>query len=405
MGMREMLLFNHQKQLLTKNPKRHLISFGTGTGKTLTAILLANKNCQSVLVICPKAIKQNWRRNLIEYAREDLIWSILTKEEFKSMWDQIIGYDGIIIDEAHYFANLKSQLSKCFIKYCKKHNPSFRWLLTATPYLSTPNNIFALATHLGYKWNWLVFDRKFFTRIPMGGRMIPKIKKGIENDIAKLVNTIGSTAKLEDLIDLPDQVFETEYFALKPEQTKAISELQETNYITRWTKIHTIENGIYIGNDYEEDIIYPSDKTERIKELCKENQKIIIFARYNGQLAHLEGVLSDLNRPIFVINGKTPDKDVMVQEAERAESAIVLINSMASEGYQLPSFRVMIFASLSFSFKDWKQSIGRNNRIDNPQRNVYITLVVKGGTDEDVFKAIEKKEDFHIAIQDYEKRS
>jgi len=232
----------------------------------------------------------------------------------------------------------------------------------------------------------------------MGGRMIPKVKPGIEKDIAKLVNKIGSTAKLEDLIDLPPQIFETEYFKLTHEQEKAIENLQETNFITKWTKRHTIENGLYIGNEYEKDVLYPSEKIERIKELVEENDKIVIFCRYNGQLNHLKDILSDFKRPIFIINGEVKDKDQVVRQADREPKAIVLANSMASEGYQLPSFRVMVFASLDFSFKNYVQACGRNNRIDNPQRNVYITLVVKGGVDEDVYKAIMKKQDFSFAI-------
>jgi len=393
-----MQLYRHQKELLDLNPKRHLCAWGTGVGKTIMGITLANKNCRSVLAICPKALKENWRRNMIEHAREDLLWVVMTKEEFRRDWDKINGFDGILIDEMHHFANLKSLMSKALLKYCKKHDIQYRWGLTATPFLSGPMNIFALATHLGHKWDYWRFFQKFFIQVRMGQRLIPKMRAGIENDLAKLVNQIGSTAKLEDLIDLPDQIFETEYFSLTEEQIKGINAIEETNFITRWTRTHTCENGILIGDEYTESVIYPSNKTERIKELAEQNDKIIIFARYNGQLEYLKGVLSDLNRPIFVINGQTKDKDAVVQAAEASTQAIVLINSMASEGYQLPSFRITIFASLSFSFKDFIQACGRNNRIDNPQRNVYITMVVKNGVDEDVFKSIQKKQDFHLSI-------
>jgi len=91
-------LYKHQQELLDFNPKRHLISFGTGTGKTITAIMLANKNCRTVLVVCPKALAENWRRNMIEHAWPSLIWSVVTKEEFKKHWDHLMPYQGIIID-------------------------------------------------------------------------------------------------------------------------------------------------------------------------------------------------------------------------------------------------------------------------------------------------------------------
>ena len=185
---------------------------------------------------------------MIEHANSELVWAVLTKEEFKKQWNSIVGYEGVIWDEAHALGNIKSGFSKSFLHYCKKHDVKYRWLCTATPYLSTPMNIFALGKHLGHNWNWFEWDRRFFTRIRMGNRIIPKVKAGIEDDIAKLVKSIGSTAKLEDLVDLPPQVFETEYFSLTKEQEKAIAKLEETNFIARWTKRHGLENGIYFGN-------------------------------------------------------------------------------------------------------------------------------------------------------------
>jgi len=96
-----MNLFNHQLKLLAKNPARHLVAWGTGTGKTIMAISLASKNCESVLVVCPKALKENWRRNMLEHANSELVWAVLTKEEFKKQWNSIVGYEGVIWDEAH----------------------------------------------------------------------------------------------------------------------------------------------------------------------------------------------------------------------------------------------------------------------------------------------------------------
>lgn len=404
---KEMKLYNHQQELLNKNPARHLIAWGTGCGKTIMTIALANKNCDSVLVICPKALKANWQRNLAEHCK--IKWEVLTKEEFKKYHDTLPPYEGVIVDEAHAFANLKSQLSKALQKYFKKYDTTYRWLATATPYLSTPMNIFALAKHLGYDWNYWHFFVEFFDQIRMGARLIPKVKKGVEGKLARLVKTIGSTAKLEDLIDLPEQVFETEYFDLTPEQEKGIKDIQETEFIVRWTKKHTVENGILIGDEYTETVLYPSGKVERIKELIAENKKIVIFCRYNDQLNFLKDIIlkdkSLKDTKVFVLNGSVKDKDEVVLKAEMSDRAVVLANSMASEGYQLPSFRVMVFASLSFSYKDFVQAIGRISRIDNPQRNLYITLVVKGGVDEDVFKAIKRKEDFSLAIYEKEIRS
>jgi len=77
---------------------------------------------------------------------------------------------------------------------------------------------------------------------------------------------------------------------------------------------------------------------------------------------------------------------------------VVIINAQCSEGYQLPSIDTVIFASLSFSLKDYTQAIGRFLRYDAIKKNVYIHLVNIGTVDEAGYESIMKKEDFDIAI-------
>jgi len=235
----------------------------------------------------------------------------------------------------------------------------------------------------------------------MGGRQVPMQRKGMDDELIRLIKSIGVTAKLEDLIDLPEQVYETEYFDLTKEQEEAIENLTETDYIARWTKKSTIANGFYTGSEYEDnDQVFPCNKTERIAELCKENDKVIVFCRYNAQITYLFDQLKSLGKPIFIINGSNNDRYTTVKEAEESKEAVVLIQADTVEGYQLPSFRVAVFASLSFSYVKYVQALGRNNRIDNPQRNVYITLITKDSPDEDVWKAISNKQDFYIKMYD-----
>jgi len=58
----------------------------------------------------------------------------------------------------------------------------------------------------------------------------------------------------------------------------------------------------------------------------------------------------------------------------------------------------MIFYSLSFSLKDRVQMQGRIHRIGQTKPCTYIDFVVPGTIDEDVWNAIEKKEDFNCEL-------
>lgn len=392
-----MKLYNHQQAIIDKNPKKHLIAFGTGTGKTLTSLALAHHNQVAVLIIVPKALKINWQRNIDKFEGV-LCYQIISKEEFRRDWDMIKPYSALIIDEFHFFANLKSGMSKALIKYQRKHNPKYVWGLTATPYCSSPMNIYSLATHLGHKWSYWTFFNKFFYNVPMGGRTIPMVKKNIEKDIADLVKQIGTTCSMEECVDVPDQVFETVYLELTDEQKKAIKEIDEPQHIVRWTKAHEIENCALKGDEYIGPTFFDGLKNDYIATFSDENPKFAVICRYNLQIEMLYKLLIKKGKKVFVINGAVKNRDEIVQEVEKTDECVVLIQASCSVGFEIPSVPIMIFGSLSFSFVDYQQAIGRIHRINKLKKNVYLHLVIKDGVDEAVYDCIMRKQDFDIAI-------
>ena len=395
----EITKYKHQEDILVLNPFKHLLCFDTGTGKTLTAIWWANQNNLKTLVIVPKALKKQWQREVKEHG--ETYFDVITKEEFRRDWDKLPKYDGIIVDEAHYFSGIKSQMSKNLLKYIKKQDVPYVWLLTATPFLSTPWNIYRLAQILGYKWNYKTFEYTFFVYARMGNRMIPVVKKGIEVEIADLVRKIGTAIKIEDCFDVPEQTFLNEHFTLTAPQKKGIKTLKEEDMlpIVRYGKQHQIENGTLKGDEYNEHQFFKADKHDRLMELVEGNKKIAIFCCYNLQIDFLKEQLKKTGRKVLVIRGKTKDRDSVVQEVEQSDDAIVLINSYCSEGYELPSVGVIVYASLSHSYKDYKQSKGRFLRGNKLKKNVYIHLVNEGTIDEAWYESVViKKQNFDIEI-------
>jgi|2_EtaG_2_1085320.scaffolds.fasta_scaffold15770_2 superfamily II DNA or RNA helicase len=396
-----MKLYNHQQKLLDLNKKKLLLAHSTGTGKTVSALALTQKNNQTALVIVPKALKENWRRN-IETHGFNTNHKIVSKEEFRRDWDILPYYNAIIIDEFHFFGNLKSQMSKGLQKYIKKHDPEYIYGLTATPFCSSPMNIFALATHLGHKWNYWNFFNRFFNQVQMGRRNVPVQRTGIEDEVAELVRDIGDTCKLEDCVDVPEQTFETVYLELTAEQKKAIKEIDAPEAITRFTHQHTIENGVKIGDGYVADTYYKALKNDYIASFSDENPKFAVICRYNLQLSNLQKILEEKGKKVFLINGNVKNRDEVVQEVENTSECIILIQADCAIGFEIPSVPIMIFASLSYSFVSYKQSLGRILRINKLKKNIYQHLVIKDGVDEAVYNCIMKKQDFNIAIYNKE---
>lgn len=327
---------------------------------------------------------------------------VVTKEEFRrDHRNDILRHDQVIVDEVHngfLTPHFKSQMSKALRDYLKKYNVPRVLLLSATVYTSSPWNIYQLATLLGYRWSWQKFNYTFFYQVRMGRRMIPMPKRGCEVPLAKITKKIASVVDIYDVLDVPlQQHCDPEYFSLTPEQEKAIKDNYDPVPIVRFTHQHEIENGILIGNEFKELQTYEADKTERIKALCEENKKIAIVCRYNDQIDNLRSVLGTYSP--YIIRGSTKDRDDVTRRAEAAEKAVVIIQADCGIGFELPSFPVCVFASMSYSYTSWEQMCGRFLRMNKPSRTTFIYLLTEGDSvDQGVYDAIKRKEDFKIEL-------
>jgi len=412
-----MQLYKHQQDVLDANHPKWLLAMDMGTGKSLTAIELAKKNnCESVLLICPKSLKEKWQRDLDLHFGTTRKYTVISKEEFSKKWKELPFYSALIVDEAHFFAGMKSQMSKKLTLYIKKWRPPYIWLLTATPYMSTPWNIYTLARHLGKDWSYIKFRDIFFMNKPIyvgrdkyTGKAKMKdvlvVRDGIESEMARVVNLIGTTIRIDECVDVPEQVYENEFFTQSKEQVTAKKEVRttETNPIVLFTKYHQIECGTLKGNEYVEDTTFDTNKDSRIVDLVGTVKKAAVVCRYNLQIKKLKDLISKEypDKKVLMITGEVKDRDSVVREAEESDECVVLINASCSEGYELPSIGLILFASLSFSYKDYKQVCGRFLRINKLKKNVFVHLITTGedGTvDQAVFDAIMKKQDFHLEI-------
>lgn len=404
-------LYNHQKQFLEENPNKSTLVWSCGTGKTRTAIEWSNSlrhNFPSTLVICPKALKANWYREIMKNIQEHTLrgvpYKLLSKEEFRRDHKKLGGFHQIIVDEVHngFLTPLfKSQMSKALRWYIDHHKVPRVLLLSATVYTSSPWNIFNLAYYTGHNWNWRKFKDTFFYDVQMGHRRIPMVKKGSDKKLAELVKKIASVVDIHDVLDVPLQNhLEPEYFALTTEQKKAIKDNYDPVPIVRYTMQHEIENGILLGNEFRGPQTYETDKIERIKAICEENKKVAIVCRYNKQIDSLERELSrHFEKSIFIIRGDVKDRDKVTQLSEEAKEAIVLIQADCAEGYELPSFEVCVFASMSYAYTKFEQICGRFLRMNKPSRTTFIYLLTEGDSiDQAVYDAIKRKEDFQINL-------
>ena len=392
-------LFKHQQDLVDKNPDRQLIAWGTGVGKTYGGLALARAKGLSTLIVCPKRVKEKWIKQSNEWLTQHHL--VVTKEEFRRDYKKLDRFDCIITDEAHLgFGNHKSLLHKAMAAYIKVHSIKHVYLLTGTPYTSTPWSIFSLAKLLGHNWNWYEFRSQFFKERYLGARIIWEPREGTEDEIADLVRSIGDIVRLDECTDVPVQRDEFEIFSMTKEQRDAMDEMKkrEDNPLTRFGKSHQIAQGIQIGDEFRPTEFYKSPKNERILELAQENDKLAVFTRYTYHIDQLNELLTKKGIPVYIIRGDTKEPEAVMEQANASKRCVILINSECAEGYELPTFSIIVFASLSYSFVKYEQARGRFLRINAMKPNLYIHLISDGPTDAAVWESVKRKRNFSEAI-------
>lgn len=405
-----MQLYEHQKKIVRLNPKKYGLWWGVGTGKTYGALALAQHNAVTTLIVVPKSVRKKWHDAMIDAGVDGMV---ISREQFRKLSPTLPKYEALIIDESHFaFSNIKSQMHKATQAYIKKWEIEYVWLLTGTVYTSSPWSIYGQAMLLGHTWNYHAYRNEFFYEQWFGRRSVWVPRSDKQDELADMARRIGDVVRLDECVDIPPQTYEIERFEKTKEQEKAEKYVMENepHPLVRTTKYHQIASGIQIGNEFEDHKFFDADKNERILSYADEVDKLVVFSRYNIHLDFLSVCLKEKDIPHAIINGTVDDKEAIIALAEKSPRFVLLINTQCSVGYELPSFRTMIFASLSFSYVDYAQAQARNLRINNMQKNLYVIMITDGTVDEDVWNSIKNKESFNEAIfsnkiQEYEQRN
>ena len=393
------MLYDHQKKIIDEDPKKCGLFLGTGGGKSRTALSLARGK---TLIIMPKTqfLDNNWGRELKKLSPEhDIEIFQMSKETFKRDHEKLARFDTVIIDEAHTIfgvtPNIRwrnrqpipktSQLFEAAYDYINRTKPKRLYLCTATP-ARNPMSVWAALTLLGKEIDWERWRRSFYVRLPMPGREVWQPKKDVKTleNLAKIVQTIGYTGRLQDWFDVPDQVDRYVHCQLSKEEEQRIHELplEFPDPLVLVGKTHQAEQG--------------ESKLEVIDDLLAEYPKVLVFARYLDQIKkieeHFKGKL-----PVFVLTGQTKDRKKLFEDAEKSHQCLFIAQSQVSAGYELPSFRCVVYASLSYSFVDYTQSRGRVLRANALNKNLYVHLH-SGKVDVAIIKCMQGHQDFEEKI-------
>lgn len=426
--MEKVNLFDHQIKgaEFLKKTKRALLADEMGLGKSRQAIVAAITTSLKTLVVCPASLKINWQREILIVNPEAKI-HILNGEEipYNAEWlvvnydtlekhlakIQAIGYQCVILDEAHYIKNTSSKRTKIATKLCLEADQVY--MLTGTPLLNRPIELFSLLRALRHPLgqNWIYYIRRYChawqRRNPYTGRSfwdasgasnIPELHQRISGVMLrrekKNVLNLPEKIRSDIYIELDDEwrkKYETawdSYLAFLEEnppenmdsiiQARHLVELQKMKQVCSLSKVGQI--------------------VEDIKNIVEEQgEKVVVFTQYKETLNQIRSAFSR-KRIYKVVTLSGEDNQTARQEAidsfQNDPATKIFIGNIkaAGVGITLNSANKVLFADLEWTPALHAQAEDRCHRIGQGNMvNVYY-YIAKDTLEEDVIELLEIKE-------------
>lgn len=375
-----MKLFNHQIKYAHGYKDKELVVHEGGTGKTVCAcVWLADGRDDNALVVCPKRVVKKWEVALKQWNAKA---KVVSKEYFKKNIQQIVKEKrtALVIDEADEFASPlftkgRSQLSSSMYEFIRTYPDTPILELTATPIRSNPWNLHTLLTFKGHYIDWKEWRDAFFELVRRPYLPYPAWlpKKNWRRMIRPVLERHADIVLFRDCVkDLPPETVEElevecELFVLDDEWSPSEAFVAEHRHEQK-------------------------DKAQHIIEVGKEYRKVLVVAHYREQCIALEKELSK-DRQTYMVMGGVKEQEAILKEANECDECYLIVQASLGAGFDADSFSVIVFASMSYSVRDWVQMKFRARRIHNlhPIKHIYL---LAGRCDEAVLNNIRLGREF-----------
>lgn len=373
----------HQEEALDLLDNGRILYGGVGSGKSAVALAyyLKQESPKNVIVIttAKKRDSVEWQRDAAKFgigtSVEATLGGVLTVDS----WNNIGRYTDVqnaffIFDEQRIVGH--GAWVKSFIRIARGN----RWiLLSATPGDSWIEYAPVFIANGWYK-NITDFKRQHVIYAPYV--RYPQILRYIATDRlerlrAQILVEMPYEKHTNPIMNYLDVGFDSEKLKLVQEKRWHYEEDRPlVDIADLWRYMRRIVNT-------------DQSRLETIRWLLTLHPKLIIFYNFNYEL----DILRQLGCSIEVAewNGQRHEP------LPNGDSWVYLVQYAAgSEGWNCTSTDAMAFYSQTYSYKMFRQSLGRNDRLNTPFTNLYYYVLKSGSiVDQRIGVAMEEKRDFN----------
>jgi superfamily II DNA or RNA helicase len=370
-----MINYQWQTKFLNEPNNYAMLCAEVGCGKSHVAGEWVKQNGRDVapVVFCPKQIVGDWQKRAV--GAQVFTPQTILKQPLPN------NPTAIIVDEADAFASplfVPTKRSKCaerLYNYIRQNPQSHILLLTATPVRSTPWNLHTLLVYLGRYIDFKEWRDKYFyldqPRYMTRPGYFPR--PGWQKMMQEVIDKNATVALMKDMVnELPPET--TEIIKLK---APVYEKNEEWEAAKQFVEDHLLEQ---------------AGKAKEIKRLARGYRKLVVVAHYREQIDALYKELSS-ERETFVLDGRTTNVADVISSADASDECYFIIQSSIGAGFEIPSFSCMVFASQSYSARNYTQMRGRIRRINALKPVIYYHLI-GGRCDKMIKDSIDAGKDF-----------
>lgn len=406
-----------------------------GLGKSIQIIyfikqLIKENSEYKFLIVAPTSLIYNWENEFNKFG-SDLKYKVIagTKKIRNEIFDSISNtniiittygllredfdiykdyhFEVMIIDEAQNIKNPKALITKTV----KNINSSIKFALTGTPLENSVTELWSIFDYImpGYLNSLTYFQAKYNIK-EMDDEALD-ILKSLDKQITPF---ILRRKKSDVLKDLPDKIDNNIYLDLYPEQKKVyVEQLKKTKeemdeiissegflkarfkilqLLTRLRQICIDPKLIF--DEYKGEAIKIDTITSLVKDIVKNNHKILIFTSYKKALEIVMKSFEKENITYYIIDGSVSSKKraELVDAFNNDNTNVFLIMLKAGgTGLNLTSADVVIHLDLWWNPQVENQATDRAHRIGQKKTVEVIRLICKGTIEERILELQNKK--------------
>lgn len=415
-------LFDYQQEaveFLTYH-SRAMLSLSPGLGKSLVSAYAAGLlGFDNILLVCPASLLYYWKSELEKWQDKlprqpfpavihrdtnnlggvtlldssDQYWGITNPETLARHLDKFLvnhNWDLLIVDESIMYKHRDSVRSKQLKTMAQAVENC--WLLTGAPatrYLDDFWHQFHILNPRGYSSYWR-FARKYcVVDENQWGSAVVANKKGAEKAIQKNFADIYFSRNQDDVLDIPDWIFEDIDIPMLPKQDAVYKRLRKellieigglgddeeikvTNHLALMIRsIQVASNPLLVG------AVDASGKWDALPELLTIYPgPYIIWCNFikTGEL--LREHFSAIGYKLALANGATKmeDRNSMVTAFQNGELDAIIMNSDVGKfGWTLTKARTAFFVERTYS-DSYFQCLHRNRRIGTTQSPIIVNM-------------------------------